>query len=402
MTPHDLTIIGAGASGLACAVSAAENGVKDICLLERLPRAGKKLLATGNGRCNLSRENITADSFHGSFDVSPILAEFPDIRPFFKQLGMFTYTDPAGRIYPLSNTASSVLDALRLAAENAGATLLTETKCTSLSRKNGVFEITTDKGTLYSKAVVLAGGGCASPVQGSDGSCLSLARSAGIEITPLHPALCPIPAENTKPLDGLRVKCAASLNIGKKTLKTVQGEVQFTKTALSGICIFDLSAVYPKEKANVTLDLFPEKTLSETEEMLTMAVSSRKTLSSADALTGVFNRRLGVYLLKRINQNPDRPAKTLSPTELQTLAKASKALAFETSAPADFNSAQVTAGGVKGTELSSSLMSIKVDGLFLSGEIIDAHGDCGGNNLHFAFATGIKAGISAADFIKGN
>ena len=399
---HDLTIIGAGASGLACAVSAAENGVKDICLLERMPRAGKKLLATGNGRCNLSRENITPDSFHGSFDVSHILAEFPDIRPFFKRLGMFTHTDPSGRIYPLSNTAASVLDALRFAAENAGATILTETKCTALSRKNGVFEITTDKGKLYSKSVVLAGGGCASPVQGSDGSCLSLAKSVGIEIAPLRPALCPIPAENTKPLDGLRIKCAASLNVGEKTLKTVQGEVQFTKTALSGICIFDLSAVYPNEKATVTLDLFPEKTISETEEMLTTAVNFRKNLPSADALTGIFNRRLGVYLLKRINRNPDRPAKTLSPNELQALAKAAKALDFITSAPTDFTSAQVTAGGVKGTELSSSLMSKKVSGLFLAGEIIDAHGDCGGNNLHFAFATGIKAGQSAADFIKGN
>ena len=396
----DILIIGAGASGLACAVSAAENGAGRICLLERLSRSGKKLLITGNGRCNLSHENITLDSYHGTFDPTALISEIPDIRPFFRQSGLFTVTDEAGRIYPLSNTATSVLDALRFAVEKVGAEILTDAPCEKIIPTEKGFTVKTPTLTVTTKAVVLAGGGCASPVHGSDGSCLSLAKSLGHEITPLRPALCPLPAENTKPLDGVRCKCTATLTQNGKTIRTEQGEVQFTKAALSGICIFNLSAVC--QRGQVTLDLLPDLTAGQAAKMLTSAVNSRQGLSSADAFTGIFNYKVAVYLLKRAKISPDLPANKLTNQQITAIAQAAKSLQFAVTPPDDFTSAQVTAGGVKGDEVAENLMSRKINGLFFAGEILDVHGDCGGYNLHFAFASGIRAGRSCAEYLKGN
>ena len=398
----DILIIGAGASGLACAVSAAESGAKRICLLERLSRPGKKLLVTGNGRCNLSHESMTHHSYHGTFNPTSLLTEIPDIRPFFEQMGLFTVTDGTGRIYPLSNTATSVLYALRSAAEKAGAEIITDACCETITPTKSGFTIKATGLTVTAKAVVLAGGGCASPVHGSDGSCLSLAESLGHEITPLRPALCPIPAENTKPLDGVRCKCTATLIQNGKMIRSEQGEVQFTKTALSGICIFNLSSVYTGGQAAIALDLLPDFTVEQTNQMLTTALNSRQSLSSADALTGIFNYKLAVYLLKRAKISPDLPANKLTNQRITTLTQTAKSLTFNITPPADFTSAQVTAGGVKGSETDDNFMSRKIKGLFFAGEILDIHGDCGGYNLHFAFASGIKAGRSCAVYLEGN
>ena len=396
----DILIIGAGASGLACAVSAAGSGAKRICLLERLSRPGKKLLVTGNGRCNLSHENITSDSYHGTFDPDALLNEIPDIRPFFQQSGLFTVTDDAGRIYPLSNTAASVLDALRFAAEKAGAEIITDASCEKITLTKNAFIAKASNLTVTAKSLVLAGGGCASPVQGSDGSCLSLAKSLGHEITLLRPALCPLPAESTKSLDGIRCKCTAALTQNGRIICAEQGEVQFTKTALSGICIFNLSAVYPGGQSTVILDLLPNCTKEQTNQMLTVALNSRPNLSAADALTGVFNRKLAVFLLKRSGISSDIFANKLTTRQIMILTQTAKSLTFGVTAPTDFNSAQVTAGGVKGTEIDNTLMSRKINGLFFAGEILDIHGDCGGYNLHFAFVSGIKAGRACAQYLK--
>lgn len=400
----DILIIGGGASGLACAVSAAQSSDRTIMLLDRMPKVGKKLLVTGNGRCNLSNRNLSEEFYHGSFDVKPILEEFSDIRLFFEKLGLYTVCDSSGRIYPLSNTASSVLDALRFAAEGKeNVQILTETPCTDLSQRGDGFLVRAGENEITARSVVLACGGCAAPVQGSDGSGFALAKGLGIDVAAPYPALCALLAEGTKPLDGVRSRCAASLLDQSGLVKKELGEVQFTKNGLSGICIFNLSAAFKDSDKNMTvsLDLLPDFTFNDTFKMLYSAARSRKRDLADELFSGIFNRKLAVYLLKRADIPTSALSSKIDWDEIKRLTAVSKNLEFKIRGRADFSAAQVTAGGVCGSEIDSSLMSKRIKGLFFAGEIIDVWGDCGGYNLHFAFASGIKAGREAVRYIEG-
>lgn len=400
----DILIVGGGAAGLACAVSAAQVSDCSVTLLDRMPRVGKKLSVTGNGRCNLSNRYMSEEFYHGSFDVKPILEEFSDIRPFFEKLGLYTVCDSSGRMYPLSNTASSVSDALRFAAEKKeNIQILTETPCTYLSRYNDGFLAKAGEREIAAKAAVLACGGCAAPVQGSDGSGFALARSLGISVNTPYPALCALLADGLKPLDGVRSRCAASLLDRSGLVKRELGEVQFTKNGLSGICIFNLSAAFKDGEGGmrVSLDLLPDYTANDVYNMFYNAVKCRKRDLSDEIFSGIFNRKLALYLLKRANIPLSAFSHEIGRDELKRLAAVSKNLDFKIRGRADFSAAQVTAGGVCGFETDSRLMSQKVKGLFFAGEIIDVWGDCGGYNLHFAFASGIKAGREAVRYIEG-
>lgn len=400
----DILIIGGGASGLACAISAVQTSDCSVTLLDRMPRVGKKLLVTGNGRCNLSNRHISEEFYHGSFDVKPILEEFSDIRLFFEKLGLYTVCDSTGRMYPLSNTASSVSDALRFAAEGKdNIQILTETPCTSLTRYKDGFSAKAGEDEIIAKSVVLACGGCAAPVQGSDGSGFALAKGLGIDVASPYPALCALLADGTKPLDGVRSRCAASLLDQGGLVKKELGEVQFTKNGLSGICIFNLSAAFKDGGGNMTvsLDLLPDFTSNEIHDMLYGAVRSRKRDLSEELLSGIFNRKLALYLLKRADISTLFFSSEIGWSELKRLTAVSKNLDFKIRGRADFSAAQVTAGGVCGSEIDGRLMSRKIKGLFFAGEIIDVWGDCGGYNLHFAFASGIKAGREAVRYIEG-
>lgn len=398
----DILIIGGGAAGLASAVSAAnQNGCLNITIIDRMPKVGKKILATGNGRCNLSHENINSASYHGSVSPKNLLAEIPDIRLFFEDMGLFTYTDDEGRIYPLSNTAASVCDTLRFAALQKGVNLLTKVNCIEIKKKENCFFVQTDSGEIKAKAVVLACGGSAAPVHGSNGSGFILAEKLNMKINPPYPALCYLTADNTKSLDGIRLKCKAQLFKNNKPVRTELGEVQFTKKGLSGICIFNLSAELGADDCTeytVKLDLAPNNTLEELKEMLCSAAASRSALEAQDCFSGIFNRAAVLYLLKKSEISIKKLGKDLTGNEIARLSGIAKSLDFKITGRGDFSSAQVTAGGVCGNEIDDDFMSKKINGLFLAGEILDIWGDCGGYNLHFAFASGIKAGVGAAHY----
>lgn len=399
----DISIIGGGASGLACAVSAAQVSDCSVMVLDRMPKVGKKLLVTGNGRCNLSNRHISGEFYHGSFDVNPILDEFPDIRLFFEKLGLYTVCDSSGRIYPLSNTASSVSDALRFAAEEKdNIQILTERSCRSILRHKEGFLIKAGEDDIISKAVILACGGCAAPVQGSDGSGFALAKGLGIDVASPYPALCSLLADGTKSLDGVRSRCLASLVNSRGLVKSELGEIQFTKNGLSGICIFNLSAAFKDSDGDMTvsLDLLPDYTFNNAFHMLLNASRCRNRDLSDELFSGIFNRKLVLCLLKRADIPLSTFSSRINYDGIKRLAAVSKNLEFKIKGRANFNSAQVTAGGVRGSEIDGRLMSKKTNGLFFAGEIIDIWGDCGGYNLHFAFASGIKAGREAVRYIE--
>ncbi len=179
-----------------------------------------------------------------------------------------------------------------------------------------------------------------------------------------------------------------------------RGEVQFTKSGLSGICIFNLSACLDKDGCSVRLDLAPDYFMGELKAMLSSAVMSRRGCEAQDCFTGIFARQLVLYLLKRTGIAPTKYVSKLSEKEIAAFAETAKGLCFKITGKSDFASAQVTAGGIKGKEINTDFMAKRVKGLFLCGEILDIWGCCGGYNLHFAFASGIKAGKSAASFLR--
>lgn len=367
-------IVGGGAGGLCAAIAAAREGAQ-VTILEKANRVGKKLLKTGNGRCNLSNRSVGAEGYNRPDFVAPLLEKTGcgELLDFFASLGLWTVTDGEGRVYPVSDTAASVLDVLRLACASLGA----EERCAAevtaiLPGKKGGFTVRLrEGGELHAdKVIVSAGGGTA------------LLRPLGHEYIPFSLVLCPLKtdAEPIRGLSGLRVKCRASLPAKGADMR---GELLFRDFGISGILALDLSRF--AEKGDIlSLDLLPDIPLEELTSRLTSQAVLRE--SDAELFTGIFHRRLGEAILRRSpGRTPAALARTIKDYRLTVLG------------PGDVQNAQVTRGGacVDGFE-ALTLESRLVPGLYCIGEALDVDGRCGGYNLHWAFASGLAAGRSAA------
>ncbi len=400
MKDFDIAVVGGGASGLSAAIEAKRRcGRLKTAVLERLPKVGKKLLATGNGRCNFTNREIRADRFRGScVRFFPLLEQF-DAEAFLRSLGVFGAADKSGRLYPVSGCASAVLDGLRLEARRLGV----ETICDFPVRKiqaGKTFTLVSEQ-EISARAVILAGGGLSQKTLGSDGSALELARSLGIRTRQAFPALVPL---RTKPeavrgLQGVRAGANAALYKNGACFRSETGEVQFGADTLSGVCIFNLSLWYDEgEKAEIRLDLLPEKSEEGLLKLLGELRSLRGGAALEDLLTGLLHKRIGLLLIrKETGRSPAKPAGELGDKELKQLAHGIKAMTFPILGTAGFEKSQVTRGGVCAEELSGSLEALRVPRLFLCGEMLDIAGECGGYNLSFAFASGAAAGRACAE-----
>lgn len=409
-TSFDLLILGGGAAGMAAAIEAARLAPRArIALLEKLPRIGKKLLATGNGRCNLGHTPASLSCYHGSVSPAAAFASHGDTVSFFRSLGLLTRTDEAGRIYPLSNQATAVLDALRLGLEQYAIPVLCNQTVVKLQPQKWGFSVRTtstenpDKPetvTYFSKRVLITSGGAAAPAFGTDGSLFALLNTLGHHPTKLIPALCPIPTERkqVRPLKGLRVQAACTAWKKNQLLARQSGEVQFTEQALSGICLFDLARTEPD---TIQLDLLPQYSEAEVEQLLVECASLRSHAAVEDWLTGLFPKRIANALWKTVSSLPlDRPAPFPAASEWKRLASRIKDWRFPVTGRADWKQAQVTAGGIPAKEVTEALESVVCPGLFFAGECLDVDGDCGGYNLHWAWASGRYAAHGALSQIK--
>ncbi len=403
MKKYDIAIIGGGASGLVAAISAKRTAPDSrVCLLERLPRVGKKLLATGNGRCNLTNDNMNRSFFNGSCTKFYNIIENFNTKEFFESLGLMCTSDSEGRVYPMSNTASSVLDALRLEAEKLGIEIICDFPVKDI--KNG-YVISSDNGTVSAKSVILCGGGLSQPPLGSDGSLLRISKNMGIKVTKLAPALTAVKTDLNlvKSLKGLRVHGNATLYCDDKPLKSEYGEIQFNEGVLSGICIFNLSTCFTEGKKHyITLDLLPEKNWKKIENTLINIQNIRSDAPLEDFLSGILHKRLGNLIIKNsVDYKLNEPCSVLKKSDINEIAGQIKSLRFPVTGLQGFEKSQVTSGGIHADELNGQLMSKKYKGLYFCGEMLDIIGLCGGYNLTFAFASGFFAGKNAAEFIKG-
>ncbi|MBR3630364.1 MAG: aminoacetone oxidase family FAD-binding enzyme, partial [Oscillospiraceae bacterium] len=306
---YDLLIIGGGASGLAAAVTAKALGAERIAVLEKQQRVGRKLLATGNGRCNLSHTRISAADYSGSVDTAPILMEFGGVAGFFENLGLYTRTDDAGRMYPYSMTATAVLDAFRLRMREDGVDELCGMDVQALNRHNGLWYAKTPETVFAAPCVIFAAGGHAAPKLGTDGSAWELLKRLGVPLVPPVPNLCPVLSDPTllRPLKGLRVKGEITLYQGDNALRAEQGEVQFTEKALSGICVFNLSGLIEPARSQDYYFLFdplPEIG-NDLESMLYTLQGTRYGMTCEEMLSGLLPKPLLRMVLKKSGILPE-------------------------------------------------------------------------------------------------
>ncbi len=413
----DLVILGGGASGLMAAVSAAQfiPGRK-ILVLEQGPRVGKKLLATGNGRCNLTNLSSEAFRYHGAPPafISAVLSQLPveETLALFSRLGLFCREEEQGRCYPHGNQASAVLDVLRRFLESREVEERCGVRVEGLQKKPAGYELTTGAGTVFAKKLILAAGGRAMPSSGSDGSGLALAASLGLKAAKPFPSLTPVRVDSPvlKAVKGMRCRCKASLLADKKLVKQETGEIQFTEQGLSGICVFNLSRLAGEffsqgtvngQKAGkivLSLDLVPELEFQKLLDFLGALAADQPRLPLEQLLGGVLNKRVGLALLKQMGfVSLSRPIGDLSPAALKNICHTVKDWRFTPTGTLGWQQAQATAGGLLASQFEPSTLEAKrLPGLYACGELLDVDGDCGGYNLQWAWSSGFTAGKSAA------
>ena len=402
-------VVGGGASGLMAAISAAERGAS-VTILEHMPRVGKKLLSTGNGKCNLTNLFLDGSCYHCEDPEFPmrVVRQFSpaDTICFFQNLGVVT-TDRDGYVYPYSGQARTVLDSLCARAAETGVRMVTNTEISRLEKREDFFQADTSQGEFQSDFLILCAGSAAARQTGSDGSGYRLAQTFGHTVIKPLPALVQLRCEGGSALRtaaGVRSEAAVSLLVNGKLIASDRGEVQFTEYGLSGIPVFQVSrfasiALDRGQKVSAVLDLFPRE-----KDMLPMLNVQRHAMLSRDAgdfLSGIFNKKLADLLLKKAGIKPDFPVRRMTKVQLRELASLIKSFEMPVLAVNSFEQAQTCAGGVNTSEVSSKTMESKlVSNLYFAGEILDVDGICGGYNLQWAWASGHLAGISAAE--KGN
>ena len=393
-------VIGGGAAGMMCAIRAAQRRRdQKIVILEKADRVGKKLLVTGNGRCNLSHIGAKAKSYHGEGSETLINILFQKYSPdavlnYFRTLGLLTHTDSESRVYPLSNQASSVLDVLRLRMAQLHIEEICSAEIGRIQKSSEGYEIATPELRIFAEKLIIATGGKADYAGRESGS-RELLRSLGLSMTRLSPSLSPVKvkSEILRSLKGIRVSAQATLMRDHQTVKSERGEVQFTDGALSGICIFNLSREANRGGCEICLNLLPDYTDNQIEKELIARIERNQTAPASEIFTGMFHKNIGLALIKSSGIKPSAPCKDISDKELKSLCRHIADWRFHCEETRDFKKAQVTAGGVKLSEIDPhTFESKRHKGLYLIGETLDIDGDCGGYNLQFAFASGMCAG----------
>lgn len=399
-------IIGGGASGLMAAIMAAREGA-EVTILEHMDRVGKKILSTGNGRCNLTNLSLKPEHYRSSQKLFPmkVLDRFSvwDTLSFFDGIGIIT-RNRNGYIYPNSDQAASVLDALRFETEHLGIKTVLSCQIRSAKKtKNGSFLVESDQGTYQGDCLILATGSKAASVSGSDGSGYELAKTFGHTIIKPLPALVQLRCKGTffKQLAGVRCEAVVRLVSDGKTLAADEGEVQLTDYGISGIPTFQVSryasqALDAGRRVNAVLDFFPSKSMEDTRAMLKQRKSMLGYRPSGEFLNGVLNKKLAAVLLKQAGIQPDRSCAQIKDSQLEALTMQIKKFEVPVTATNSFEQAQVCCGGVDTRELRPDTMESKlVKHLFLVGELTDVDGICGGYNLQWAWSTGAVAGTTA-------
>lgn len=417
----DIAVIGGGASGLISGISAAryaksKNRSQKIIIIERENRVGKKLLLTGNGKCNLTNKNVSYKFYNSNSSeiITSTLNTFTVkfIMDFFYSLGLIFKEDDQGRIYPYCNQASAVLDVIRSEVQRLKIEEFCEIDVFSIYKDKDYFIIDSADIKIKSKIIIMATGGKASQISCNNNKIYTYMENLGHSINTIFPSLVQIRIDSLflTSIKGMRHYGKVSVIADDNILKSETGELQFTENGLSGICIFSISRIISEyfvtgkiknkfyTNINVSVDLLPQYSELDLEDMMKNRFEIKSDSSLEDFFTGAINKRIALTFLKSIDITPlSKKAGCLTDTEKDKIIFSLKNWIFKPTGTMPWKNAQVTAGGIDVREFNvKTLESKKVKGLFACGEILDVDGDCGGFNLHWAWSSGCLAGMNAA------
>lgn len=392
-------VIGGGASGMMAALTAAEDPNNKVTLLERQNRVGRKLLATGNGRCNLSNIHADASHYHGNDPafVKNALEVFSveDTLSYFRNLGLLTVTEPSGKVYPFSDQANSVVDILRFALVQRSVDVRCGCEVLSIGKKARGYQAKTAEESFFGDRLILACGGSAGSKLGGTDWGYKLLASMGHSTTPLRPSLVQIKTDTsiTKSLKGVRADAGITLKLNGHVVAVNQGEVQFTDFGISGPAIFEISR-QAEADGSLLLDLLQPLTEEELFANLTQRKQRSPDLPGEELLTGLLHNRLGKVVLKVSSIHLPEWTKDYTDNDLTRIARTIKFFPMTVTGVMGLEQAQVTAGGVPTSEFRSDTLESRINpGLFATGEVLDIDGDCGGYNLQWAWSSGRLAGM---------
>ena len=402
----DVIVIGAGASGMMAAITAARRG-KSVAILERMNKPGKKILATGNGKCNFTNNNMDTSCFHGNIQlIQSVLSRFSkeEALSFFHEIGIWP-KEKNGYYYPNSGQAASVAEALKHELDRLQVPVYLEQEVLDLFPDKYGFQIKTVQTSYTCRNVIIASGLLAAPKLGSDGSMFSLIKELGHRFVPVLPALCGFYAKGMhfSKVAGVRCDANLTLKIDGNTAATEQGELQLADYGISGIPVFQISspavrALYEKKSVTVVIDFLPDISLETLNTEFAMRIGKCETDENADRLLrGLLNQKLIPVLLKYAGIRSDEPLKNISLEKLERVSAGIHDYPVTLEKVRDFEFAQVCTGGIRTEEINEkTLESRLLSGLYFAGEILDVDGICGGYNLQWAWSSGYVAGCSVS------
>lgn len=406
-----VAVIGGGAAGLTAAIWAARSGASAV-ILEHTDRVGKKILSTGNGRCNLTNSKMEASCYRSGDPQFPmeVISQFgwKDTLRWFSSMGLLCRCRMESYYYPMSDQASAVLDCLRMECSRLGITIRTGIQPERIQRmregRRSFYEIMTDQGEVRADAVILACGSKAAPNTGSDGSGYELAKSLGHRIIKPLPALVQLRCQGNhyRQLAGIRTEADLRLLVNDREMWRERGELQITDYGISGIPVFQLSRFAARgmdegKKVRVMIDFLPFMDKKESRIFLEQRFAEFGDRNGEDFLTGVLHKKLAAVLLKMAGIRLDQPVSSASIRQREHLLRAIKEYEALVSSVNPFANAQVCCGGVDVREVDPSTMESRLMGdIYFAGEILDVDGICGGYNLQWAWSSGKAAGCRAA------
>ncbi len=404
---YDICIIGGGAAGMCAAITAARQN-KKVIIIEKNTKLGRKIYATGNGKCNLTNTYMNySDIYHSSGHdyvhfLHEVMGDAPDskVKAFFSSIGVSTYTNPEGYVYPAASQASAVVWALSDALACGQVEIICNTEITDIqkSETGTTYQICASAKTVQADKVILTCGGCSYPSLGGTTSGYKLAQKLGHSIQEIRPALCALVSEDVPAeLAGIRIPAIATLiSDDAAPIDSHHGELQITDYGLSGILIFNLASrvnalLSAHQNVRISLNLIPRLTIHDFDELYKTA--GHRTVIGL--LNGFIHDKLAAYVVKQMKLDRKTRVCDISPETLHEIVLKLMDMRFSISCTRDYEYAQVCAGGVTLDEINPATCESKLSpGLYFAGEIMDIDGICGGYNLTFAITSGIRAGES--------